>query len=177
MVKAKTDKRSTAISADSKQSLDACSFTIQEPEPGKFKIVLGEHNGITLLCSARGSNKTEDTRKAFLRSIKKTSASLLTQEQVDDFVDFAHEAGMLVKLFTSHRKEFFVRRFRRFLAQNEITLEQIEAQGFSDPAMKRWLRNLHKNGISHQRNSTTWIRLSILHQSLEALGVTCISGF
>jgi hypothetical protein len=137
MAKTKTAKKSAATSTDSTHRWVAHHVTIQEPKPGKFKIVLGEQEGIVWKCSSRSSTTIKDAKKAFLRLINKTSSSFLTQEQIDDFMKYVDDAGFRVEMFTSNWKELFARRFRRFLARKGITLEQIEAQGFDETRLAR----------------------------------------
>ena len=174
MAKTKTARKSAGALRGGTHLCVAQHVTIQEPKPSKFKIVPGEHDGIVWKCHSRSSTTIEDAKKAFLRSINKTSSSFLTQEQIDDFMKYVDDAGFFVEMFTSNWKGLFARRFRRFLARKGITLEQIEAQEFGDPASKRWLRNLYKNGIWRQDQDMTVIRLFSLYR---VLGITSSDDF
>jgi hypothetical protein len=174
MAKTKTARKSAGALRGGTHLCVAQHVTIQEPKPSKFKIVLGEHDGIVWDCYPKSSTTVEDAKRAYLRTINKTSNSYLTQEQIDHFTYYVREAGFFVEMFTSNWKELFARRFRRFLARKGITLEQIEAQGFGDPVSKRWLRNLYKNGISRENQDMTVIRLFSLHR---VLGITSSDDF
>ncbi len=177
MAKKNSTKKLTAnatASPESKGCYVAQAITIQEPQPGKFKIVPGNHDGIVWKCHTRGSTTIENTKKDFLRSINKTSASVLTQEQIDDFLKFVENAGFRVKMPVIEWKKNFARRFQRFLERKGITLEQIEEQGFNDPASKRWLRNLYRNGICTETNVRTIGPMSDLRR---ILGVESTSEF
>lgn len=171
----KTTKKASSNTATS--AIEKIVFfyhvTIQEPKPGKFKIVPGEHDGSVWDCATRFTTTIETAKKDFLKSIKKTSASFLTQEEIDDFLRFIKEAGFIVRMTAPEWKKNFARRFQRFLRDNEITLEQIEQQGFHDVASKRWLRNLYKNGICTMGKANTMGRMSRL---CEVLGVENADG-
>lgn len=177
MAKKKAVKKNTAnatASPDSKNYYVLQHVTIQEPQPGKFKIVPGENNGIVWGCFPMRSNTIEKAKKDFLKTIGKTSASFLTQEQIDDFLKYVEESDFRIKMPETEWKKNFARRFQRFLERKGITLEQIEAQGFNDPGSKRWLRNLYKNGINHQTNIRTLPRMLDLYK---ILGVQDDRGF
>lgn len=169
MAKKKLSKTPTANSAASPESSNhyvVQHVTIQEPQPGKFKIVPGKHEGLVWGCYPRRSNTIEKTKKEFLKSIDKTAASFLTQEQIDDFLKVVEDAGFQIKMPTTEWKKTFARRFQRFLERKNITLEQIEQQGFSDAASKRWLRGLYNNGIWEQTNANTMDRMNRLYKVL-----------
>ena len=170
----KKPKPNTTESPDSNNYYVVQQVTIQEPQPGKFKIVPGKHDGLVWGCHTRQSNTIEKVRKDFLKSINKTSASFLTQEQIDDFLKFVDDAGFRVKMSVVELKKNFARRFQRFLERKGITLEQIEQQGFSDASSKRWLRNLYKNGIHDQTNIRTMVRILDLYK---VLGITNSDDF
>ena len=166
MAKTKTARKSAGTSSDRTPHLGVVEHvTIQECKPSKFRIVLGEHDGIAWVCPPRGSTTIKDARKAFLKSINKTSTSFLTQEQIDDFMDYIHDAGIRVRMLTSNWKELFARRFRRLLVRKNITLK---AQGFDDPVSKRWLHNLYKNGVYRKVNYRTYHRMCILSEVLDS---------
>ncbi len=169
MAKKKAIKKSTpnkTESPDSKNYYVVQHVTIQEPKPGKFKIVPGKHDGLVWGCHPKRSNTIENTKKEFLKSINKTSASFLTHEQIDDFLKFVDDAGFRIKMPLIEWKKNFARRFQRFLDRKGITLEQIEQQGFSDASSKRWLRNLYKNGIHDETNIRTMVRIQGLYKML-----------
>ncbi len=169
MAKKKTAKKPTAnatATPDSKNYYVLQHVTIQEPLPGKFKIVPGENDGIVWGCLPRRSNTIEKAKKDFLKTIGKTSASFLTQEQIDDFLKYVEESDFRIKMPVTEWKKTFARRFQRFLERKGITLEQIEAQGFNDPGSKRWLRSLYKNGINEQTNNRTLPRMLDLYKIL-----------
>jgi predicted RNA-binding protein len=177
MAKKKAIKKSTpntTESPDSKNYYVVQQVTIQEPQPDKFKIVPGKHDGLVWGCHPRRSNTIEKVRKDFLKSISKTSASFLTQEQIDDFLKVVEDAGFRIKMPLIEWKKNFARRFQRFLERKGITLEQIEQQGFSDASSKRWLRNLYKNGIHDQTNVRTMARIGNLYK---VLGITNSDDF
>ncbi len=162
MAKKKSVKTTTAnatASANSKNYYVIQHVTIQEPQPGKFKIEPGKHDGIVWECHPRGSNTIQNSKKDFLKKIGKTSASYLTQEQIDDFLKYVEESDFRIKMPGTEWKKNFARRFQRFLERKGVTLEQIEAHGFNDPASKRWLRNLYKNGIMNHQNIRTLPRM------------------
>ena len=177
MAKKKAIKKSTpntTATLDSNKFLVVQHVTIQEPQPGKFKIVPGKHDGLVWGCHPMRSNTIEKVRKDFLKSINKTSASFLTQEQIDDFLKFVDNVYFRVKMPLLEWKKNFARRFQRFLERKGITLEQIEQQGFSDASSKRWLRNLYKNGIHDQSNIRTFERMVRL---CRVLGITNSDDF
>lgn len=169
MAKKKAIKKSTpnkTVSPDGKNYYVVQHVTIQEPKPGKFKIVPGKHDGLVCGCHPLRSNTIENTKREFLKSINKTSASFLTHEQIDDFLKFVDDAGFRIKMPLIEWKKNFARRFQRFLERKGITLEEIERQGFSDASSKRWLRNLYKNGIHDETNIRTMARIADLYDVL-----------
>jgi len=130
-----------------KDSIDVQHITIQEPKPGKFKIVPGKHEGLVWGCVCAPTIAVEQVKKDYLKSIKKSPNSYLSHEQIDDFLKFVEAQDIRIKMPLSEWKKNFARRFQRYLEREGITLEQIESQGFKHPVAKRWLRNLYKNGI------------------------------
>ena len=130
-------------------------ITIQEPKPDKFKITIGKEQGLVWTCHPQKDVAVEQLKKTFLKSIKKSPNSYLTQEHIDDFLKFVGENGFRIKMPLVEWKKNFARRFQRHLERKGVTLEQIENQGFTSPAAKRWLRNLHKNGIYQARGAAS----------------------
>lgn len=136
-----------AASPDDSQYWIVQHITIEEPSAGKFKITPGKGSGILWECFPRRQATVEQAKRDYLRSINKTAAQYLTQEQVDDFFKVIEDAGFRIKMPPTEWKKAFARRFHRLLESKGITLEQLEQQPqFSDPSAKRWLRNLYKNG-------------------------------
>ena len=130
-------------------------ITVHEPKPDKFKITIGKEQGLVWTCHPTKDVAVEQLKKTFLKSIKKSPNSYLTQEHIDDFLKFVGENGFRIKMPLVEWKKNFARRFQRHLERKGVTLEQIENQGFTSPAAKRWLRNLHKNGIYQARGAAS----------------------
>ncbi len=147
---AKKIPKKDSASSKSKPLKDSIAFeyiTFQEPKPGKFKIVPGNHDGVVWKYAAAHTIAVEQVKKDYLKSINKSANSYLSQEQIDDYLKCLTEHKIRIMMPLTELKKNFARRFQRYLEREGITLEQIESQGFKHPAARRWLRNLYKNGM------------------------------
>lgn len=72
-------------------------ITIQEPKPDKFKITIGKEQGLVWTCHPQKDVAVERLKKTFLKSIKKSPNSFLTQEHIDDFLKFVGENGIRIQ--------------------------------------------------------------------------------